>query len=94
VPAAAEVASPTPAGSLGVPTVSTALPAVSEVRARGRISDAEIDAIVSKGIALSEGRPVQANVTLTVDGETLARASARAGRSTAARSFIPVPAPA
>jgi hypothetical protein len=34
---------------------------------------------------------VQAHVTLTVDGETLARASARADRSTLARSFVPVP---
>ena len=67
------------------------MPAVSEVRARGEISNAEIDAIVSRGVALSEARPVQANVTLNVDGETLARANARAERNSAARAFVPVP---
>lgn len=82
-----------PSGVLGVPAGFGALPAASEVRARGQISDAEIDAIVQRGVALSEGRPLQANVTLNVDGETLARASARADRSAAARSFIPVPVP-
>ena len=91
--AAAEAGGVLPGGALGLPGAGTAMPAVSEVRARGQISDAEIDAIVSKGVALSEGRPVQANVTLNVDGETLARASARAERSTAARSFVPVPVP-
>ena len=78
-------------GVLGLPATGTALPAASEVRARGQVSDAEIDAIVSRGVALSDARPVQAHVTLNVDGETLARASARADRSTAARSFVPVP---
>jgi hypothetical protein len=68
----------------------TALPAASEVWARGQISDAEIDAIVARGVAASENRPVQAHVTLNVDGETLARATARANRSAAARSFVPV----
>lgn len=82
-----------PGGVLGLPATGAALPAASEVRARGQVSDAEIDAIVSRGVALSEARPVQANVTLNVDGETLARASARADRSTAARSFVPVPVP-
>lgn len=69
----------------------TALPGVSEVRTRSQISDAEIDAIVARGIAASDGRPVQAHVTLNVDGETLARATARADRNVAARSFVPVP---
>ena len=93
VPAAAEAAGVLPGGALGAPAAGAAMPAVSEVRARGQISDAELDAIVAKGAALSEGRPVQANVTLNVDGETLARASARAERSAAARSFVPVPVP-
>jgi phage-related protein len=93
VPVAAAAAVGMLPGTLGGPAAGVAMPAVSEVRARGQISDAEMDAIVSRGIALSEGRPVQANVTLTVDGEALARASARAERSTAARSFIPVPVP-
>lgn len=79
--------------ALGAAAANAAMPAVSEVRARGEISDAELDAIVSRGVALSEARPVQAHVTLTVDGETLARASARAERSSAARSFTPVPVP-
>ncbi len=89
----------TPAGAsmagarLGSAAAEAAMPGVAEVQARGQISDAEIDAIVSRGVALSEGRPVQANVTLSVDGETLARVSAKAERSTAARSFVPVPVP-
>ncbi len=86
-------AAPLPSPALGVGAAGAALAAVSEVRARGQISDAELDAIVARGIALSEGRPVQAHVTLNVDGETLARASARAERNTAARSFVPVPVP-
>jgi TP901 family phage tail tape measure protein len=87
---ALEPAATLTSGALG-PGVGAALPAASEVRARGQVSDAEIDAIVQRGVALSDARPVQANVTLTVDGETLARASARADRSSAARSFVPVP---
>jgi TP901 family phage tail tape measure protein len=80
-------------GSLGVFASGggTVMPAASEVRARGQISDAEIDAIVARGVAASENRPVQAHVTLNVDGETLARATARANRNAAARSFVPVP---
>jgi hypothetical protein len=70
-----------------------ARPAASELRARGQLGDAELDAIVARGVALSESRPLQAHVTLNVDGETLARASARADRSANARSFIPVPVP-
>jgi hypothetical protein len=58
---------------------------------RGQISDAEIDAIVARGVQLSDSRPLQAHVTVNVDGETLARATARANRSVAARSFVPVP---
>lgn len=77
--------------NLGAAAADATMPAVSEVRARGEISDSEIDAIVSRGVALSEARPVQANVTLNVDGETLARASARAERGSAARSFVPIP---
>jgi TP901 family phage tail tape measure protein len=80
------------AGSnIGAAAADAAMPAASEVRARSEISDAEMDALVSRGVALSEARPVQANVTLNVDGETLARASARAERNSAARSFVPVP---
>lgn len=40
-----------------------------------------------------EAPPVTTNVNLTVDGEVLARATARAERSAAARSFAPLPAP-
>ncbi|MEO7729595.1 MAG: phage tail tape measure protein [Kofleriaceae bacterium] len=82
-----------PGGMLAASSAAgTARPAVSELRARGQMSDAEIDAIVARAVAASESRPVQAHVTLNVDGETLARASARADRSSAARSFVPVPA--
>jgi hypothetical protein len=80
-------------GTLGAAAAEAAMPAVAEVAARGEISDAELDSIVARGVALSEGRPVQANITLNVDGETLARASARAERGAAARSFVPVPVP-
>lgn len=69
------------------------MPAASEVRARGDISDAELDAFVNRQVAALDSRPVQANVTLNVDGEALARASARAERNNAARSFVPVPVP-
>jgi TP901 family phage tail tape measure protein len=75
----------------GAPAGGFALPAVSEVRARSQISDTELDAIIARGIAAADNRPVQAHVILNVDGETLARASARAERSVAVRSFIPVP---
>lgn len=91
--AVTEAAAGLPGGALNVPGAGAAMPAVSEVKARGQISDAEIDAIVSRGVALSEGRPVQANVTLNVDGETLARVSAKAERGAAARSFVPVAVP-
>ncbi len=80
-----------PGVALSAATAGAALPAAAELRVRGQISDAEIDAIVARGIQLSDIRPVQAHVTLSVDGETLARATARANRSTAARSFVPVP---
>ncbi|HEX7839679.1 MAG TPA: phage tail tape measure protein [Kofleriaceae bacterium] len=96
-PGGAPVAAALPTGgslpgvALGAAAAGSALPAVSELRVRGQISDAEIDAIVARGIQLSDNRPVQAHVTLSVDGETLARATARANRSTAARSFVPVP---
>ena len=77
---------------MGAAAAGMASPAVAEVRARGQISDAEIDAIVARGIQLADERPVQAHVTLSVDGETLARATARANRSSMARSFVPAPA--
>jgi TP901 family phage tail tape measure protein len=68
-----------------------ALPAASEVRTRAQISDAEIDAIVARSVAAADARPVQAHVTLNVDGEPLARASVRAERGLAARSFLRPP---
>jgi hypothetical protein len=46
---------------------------------------------VARGIAASDNRPVQAHITMSVDGETIARATAKANRSAAARSFVPVP---
>ena len=90
---AAGGASPRATGSFagGSTAAGASLPAASEVRARSQISDTELDAIIARGIAAADNRPVQAHVTLNVDGETLARASARADRSVAARSFIPVP---
>lgn len=90
-PGMTTVGGPNPGTSLGAAAAGATMPAVSEVRARAEVSEAEMDALVSRGVALSEARPVQANVTLNVDGETLARASARAERNNAARSFVPVP---
>lgn len=80
-----------PGATTGAAGAGMVSPAVAEVRARGQISDAEIDAIVARGIQLADERPVHAHVTLSVDGETLARATARANRSSMARSFVPVP---
>ena len=79
--------------ALGAAAAQAAMPGVAEVRARGELSDAELSAVVARSLAASEGRPVQAHVTLNVDGETLARVSAKAERSAAARSFMPVPVP-
>ena len=80
-----------PGATMSAAAAGMASPAAAEVRARGQISDAEIDAIVARGIQLADERPVHAHVTLSVDGETLARATARANRSSMARSFVPVP---
>jgi hypothetical protein len=79
-----------PGGPL-VPAVAGAIPAAAELTARGQISDAELDAIVARGVAVADLRPIQTHVTLHVDGETLARATARADRSNAARAFVPLP---
>ncbi|TMQ13298.1 MAG: phage tail tape measure protein [Deltaproteobacteria bacterium] len=76
--------------SLGAAAAGAALPAAAELRVRGQISDAEIDAIVSRGVQLSESRPIHTHVTVAVDGEPLARATARANRTAAARAFYPV----
>src|SRR5262249_56914303 len=80
-----------PGATLNAAAAGGALPAAAELRVRGQISDAEIDAIVARGVQLSDNRPVQAHVTLNVDGETLARATTRATRSANARAFYPVP---
>lgn len=76
--------------SLGAAAAGAALPAAAELRVRGQISDAEIDAIVARGVQLSESRPIHTHVTVAVDGESLARATARANRAAAARAFYPV----
>jgi hypothetical protein len=75
---------------LGAAAAGAALPAVAELRVRGQISDAEIDAIVARGVQLSDSRPIHTHVTIAVDGEPLARATARANRTAAARAFYPV----
>ncbi|HET9621804.1 MAG TPA: phage tail tape measure protein [Kofleriaceae bacterium] len=91
-PAGSGLAGGTFGGAPAAGAAFAAFPAAADVQARGQIRDADLDAIVARGLALSETRPLQTHVTLNVDGETLARASARADRSTAARSFIHVPA--
>ena len=80
-----------PGATMGVAAAGMTSPAAAEIRARGQIGDAEIDAIVARGLQLADERPVHAHVTLSVDGETLARATARANRSSMARSFVPAP---
>lgn len=89
VGAASPVAGMFPGATMAAAAAGMASPAAAEVAARGQISDAEIDAIVARGLQLADQRPVQAHVTLSVDGETLARATARANRSSMARSFVP-----
>jgi TP901 family phage tail tape measure protein len=79
-----------PGSALGIAAAGAALPAAAELRVRGQISDAEIDAIVARGVQLSESRPIHTHVTVAVDGEPLARATARANRTAAARAFYPV----
>jgi len=88
--AVAPAAGAAPGAVIGAAAATSALPAASELRARSQINDAELDAIVARGIQLSDNRPVQAHVTVAVDGEVLARASAKATRSAAARAFYPV----
>lgn len=73
-----------------IPNAEVAFPGAADVRARAQINEAELDAIVARGIALSESRPLQSHVTLMVDGETLAQVTTRANRSDAARAFMPV----
>jgi TP901 family phage tail tape measure protein len=92
--AAAALTSPAaglPGGLLVPAAAGAALPAAAELTARGQISDAELDAIVARGVAVADLRPIQTHVTLHLDGETLARATARADRSNAARAFVPLP---
>jgi TP901 family phage tail tape measure protein len=92
---ATAVASPAavvvPGLALSAAAAGATLPAAAELRVRGQISDAEIDAIVSRGVQLSENRPIHTHITVAVDGEPLARATARANRTAAARAFYPVP---
>ncbi len=74
-----------------------ASPAMSSMASPGiTAAGAEFAAIERMSIAPStrvEAPPVTTNVNLVVDGEVLARATARAERSSAARSFAPLPAP-
>ncbi len=72
------------------PSGATApLPAATELSVRRELSDQTEDALLAQSIATTD-RPIDAHVTLTVDGETLARATTRAQRGLAVRSFVPV----
>ena len=68
---------------------TTPLPAATELSVRRELSDQTEDALLAQSTATAD-RPIDAHVTLTVDGETLARATARAQRGLAVRSFVPV----
>lgn len=72
-----------------LPTEPT-FPAAAVVEAQSLISEQQADALMSRAPVPGGERPIQANVVLNVDGETIARASAVANRSSRARSFLPV----
>ncbi|HVW29218.1 MAG TPA: phage tail tape measure protein [Polyangiaceae bacterium] len=77
---------------------ANASPAMSAAAAAPGVtaSGAELAALNQMSMAAPprvEAPPVTTNVNLMVDGEVLARATARAERSSAARSFSPLPAP-
>lgn len=83
----------TPAAGTATASPATAAAAASPgVTAAG----AELAALNQMSVAAPprvEAPPVTTNVNLMVDGEVLARATARAERGAAARSFAPLPAP-
>ena len=77
---------PLPISVMPASSARAALPAASELSARQVIAQE----VPSPAAAVTTDRPIETHVTLTVDGETLARASARAQRGLAVRSFVPV----
>jgi TP901 family phage tail tape measure protein len=87
VTAGVEVRSPAGPGAGAAATAAS--PAASAAEAEF----AALERLSAVPAARVEAPPVTTNVHLVVDGEVLARATARAERGAAARSFVPVPAP-
>jgi TP901 family phage tail tape measure protein len=85
-------------GQLGAAAVRAAesSPALASFRAQSEMASAQIAAyqsVATRGDVVSrDDRPLQAHISLNVDGETLARATAKARRGSDARAFVPVPA--
>ncbi len=75
-----------PAVVMSPPPAVMTLPAVSQTQTIAASAGTDQAALMSS-LKTLESRPLQANMTLCVDGETLARATARAQRSDEARSF-------
>jgi TP901 family phage tail tape measure protein len=86
--ATTSVAEPLPARAVDTPSPAAVLPAVAETRARTSAFDA-LAAGLGRTTERSEPAPIAVNVQ--VDGETIARATARAAQSSADRAFSPVP---
>jgi phage-related protein len=87
VTAGVEVRSPAAAGA------GAAATAASPATAAAEAEFAALERLSAVPAARVEAPPVTTNVNLVVDGEVLARATARAERGAAARSFVPVPVP-
>ena len=87
VTAGVEVRSPAGPGAGAAATAAS--PAASAAEAEF----AALERLSAVPSARVEAPPGTTNVNLMVDGEVLARATARAERGAAARSFAPLPAP-
>lgn len=87
VTAGVEVRAPAGAGAGAAAT--SAMPATAAAEAEF----AALERLAAAPPGRLEAAPVTTNVNLVVDGEVLARATARAERGAAARSFVPVPVP-
>ncbi len=84
-------ATPTAVANAGPVPSSSAMPAVVEHRERQGMLERLLGQSATSPRDASDVRPIQ--VSLEVDGETLARVTSDANRRRAVRSFVPVPAP-
>jgi TP901 family phage tail tape measure protein len=87
VTAGVEVRPPAGVGAGAAATGATPATAAAEAEF------AALERLAAAPAGRLEAAPVTTNVNLVVDGEVLARATARAERGAAARSFVPVPVP-